>query len=183
MLYRLERLCSENIFAHFNLELVSNRLVMFNYKLTNGKNSFGKTTIHKLFYSGDYPPFDISFDLETGFVKEISVFYPIGNIIDIKQNWFPEKQVEKGYPSFVFFNLEQNQYHYSETKEIKLVLAKQGLTLYLNNVESKFLVQINQKTYLHIDFDGQIAGFSFAEPKIYEALRNGFTNFCPFICT
>ncbi len=82
-----------------NVESVSENLVLLNFELRSDKLHWDARPYHWLYDFGDFPPLDVSFDSETGLLKEMTIFIN-------KQ----QLQQQHSYPLTVLSNIEDIQH-------------------------------------------------------------------------
>lgn len=56
------------------VEKVSDNLTLFNVIIESDSLKLDSRPLHKRYEFGDFPPLDISFDSETGLIKEFTIF-------------------------------------------------------------------------------------------------------------
>ncbi len=169
------------MFSRIELELVSQSLAMFNIKLDFDNENHNLKEIHQLHYSGDYPPLEITFDLEMGFIRELSFFYPVNSIVNTKKNIVMNDQIKVGCPSFEFYNLVSNEYYYDNANHLEITLYQNGIILLLDQGITKYQIKINENLYLHIDEIERIVGLTYIEPKLFSAINGNGNKRSPFL--
>lgn len=131
-----------NIIKYF--EKVSESLILFNIAVKSESVKFDSRPIHFRYDFGDFPPFDISFDSESGLLREITIFINKIDIVDLYK--IKEKDLVniKGFPSFAFDGIEKNEYYYDEVCKIEISLSDLSLFLCISDKEIQKKIIMNE---------------------------------------
>jgi hypothetical protein len=144
-----------------NVESVSEDLVLVNLELTLDSYKFDKfktRPLHCLYYFGDFPPLDISFDSETGLLKEITLFVKKSILKHDSITGNVEHQNVIGYPCFNTEFVEENESYYTETCEIIITLRELSLSVARTNRLSSKKVIVNENLSILLDEKETLTG-------------------------
>lgn len=131
-----------NIIKSF--EKVSESLVLFNIVVKSDAVKFDARPIHLRYDFGDFPPFDVSFDSESGLVREITIFInkmDIRELCNIKEN---NLLSIRGFPSFIYDEIEKNEYYYDEICKIEIYLSDLSLFVCISEKEIQKKIIMNE---------------------------------------
>lgn len=141
------------------LEKISENLTMLNITFKIDMFQLDSRPIHKRYDFGDFPPLDISFDSETGLLKEITIFI---NIFSISSDFSYEEDIllnQKGYPCFNIEMLKKHEYYYDETCQMIISLYESRLLICkLNEVLCEKNI-INEEINFFLNDKNEFVGF------------------------
>ncbi|QOR35929.1 hypothetical protein IMX26_03670 [Clostridium sp. 'deep sea'] len=141
------------------VDKVSDNLTLFNIALDSDSLNLDSRPIHKRYEFGDFPPLDISFDSETGMLKEFTIFIRKAEVSNIESSISTDLVSLSGYPCFEFFNLEKHEYYYDEECQIEISIHKSALQINLLTEKIEKVVQINESLSLFLNVGDEFVGF------------------------
>jgi hypothetical protein len=147
--------------SNINVESVAEDLVLVNLELTLDSYKFDKfktRPLHCLYYFGDFPPLDISFDSETGLLKEITFFTDKSSLKHENIIGNVEYQNVIGYPCFNTEFAEKHESYYTETCEIIITLRELSLSVARTNRLSSKKVIVNENLSILLDEKEALTG-------------------------
>lgn len=145
-------------YSNINVESVAEDLVLVSLELKLDSYKFDLSPLHCLYYFGDFPPLDISFELVTGFLKKIKFFVDKSNLKRENITGNVEYQNVIGYPCFNTEFVEKNEYYYSETCEITVTLRELSLNAVRTNRTSSKKVIVNDNLSILLDEKETVVG-------------------------
>ncbi|MPN45301.1 hypothetical protein SDC9_192868 [bioreactor metagenome] len=160
MTIRLNKTYNLNSRIIKRFEKVSENLILLNVTLESDSLKMDSRPLHKRYDFGDFPPLDISFDSETGLIKEITIFVNNRDVL-IKHN------IEKvdlinlvGYPSFNFDMLKKHEYYYDEVCQMEILLYDTTLYVCIPDKEVQKKVIVNEMLSMLLNDKDEFIGFS-----------------------
>ena len=139
-------------------EKVSDNLILFNIIVENDSFKLDSRPIHWRYDFGDFPPLDISFDSDTGLIKEITIFIN-------KKNIRGEYKIEesnlmnlRGFPSFTSDILEKHKYYYDEVCQMEVSLLNSTLSVYLLDKKIQKKIIVNEELNLLLSEENDFIG-------------------------
>lgn len=141
------------------LEKISENLTMLNITFETDMFQFDSRPIHKRYDFGDFPPLDISFDSETGLLKEMTIFI---NIFSISNDFSYKEDIllnQNGYPCFDIEMLKKHEYYYDETCQMKISLYESRLLICKSDEVLYKKIIINEETHFFLNDKNEFAGF------------------------
>jgi hypothetical protein len=147
-----------------NVESVSEDLVLVNLELTLDSYKFDKfktRPLHCLYYFGDFPPLDISFDSETGLLKEITLFVKKSILKHDSITGNVEHQNVIGYPCFNTEFVEENESYYDVFCEMIITLRELSLSVARADHASSKKVSVNENLSILLDEKETLTGVEF----------------------
>lgn len=163
---RLNKTYNLNLQIIKYFEKVSENLILLNIILESDSLKWDSRPIHKRYDFGDFPPLDISFDSETGLLKEITIFI---NKIDISNHHNIGKidlMNLGGYPSFTFDMLKKHEYYYDEVCQIEISLNKSTLLICILAEEAYKKIIVNEALNIFLNDRNEFIGFSLKDLSV-----------------
>lgn len=140
------------------LEKVSENLILFTIEVEADTLMLDSRPLHWRYDFGDFPPLDISFDSETGLIKEITIFI---NKENIRYGYMTEDvnlMNLKGFPSISLDVLEKHKYYYDEVCEMEIYLSDSTLSISrLGRIVHKKLL-VNEELTILLDEENKFVG-------------------------
>ena len=147
-----------NIIKYF--EKVSETLILFNITVKSDSVKLNSRPIHFRYDFGDFPPLDISFDSESGLLREITIFINeinIGSYYEIREKDLINL---KGFPSFTFDRIEKHEYYYDEVCKIEIYLSDLSLFVCISDKEIQKKIIVNEDLDILLNAGDEFAGFA-----------------------
>lgn len=141
------------------VEKVSDSLTLFNIALESDSLNLDSRPLHKRYEFGDFPPLDISFDSETGMLKEFTIFINKDDVSNSESSKSTDLVILSGYPCFEFCNLEYHEYYYDEECQIEISIHESALQIILLDKKFAKVVQVNESLSVLIDIENEFVGF------------------------
>lgn len=141
------------------VEKVSDGLVLFNIVLESDSLNLDSRPLHKRYEFGDFPPFDISFDSETGMLKEFTIFIKKEDVTNSESCKNINFESLSGYPCFEFSNLEKNEYYYDEENQVVISICDTTLHISLLDEKVSKVVEINEFLSVLLNTADDFVGF------------------------
>ncbi len=151
-------------FSNINVESVAEDLVLVNLELTLDSYKFDKfktRPLHCLYYFGDFPPLDISFDSETGLLKEITLFVKKSILKHDSITGNVEHQNVIGYPCFNTEFVKENESYYDVFCEMIITLRELSLSVARADHASSKKVSVNENLSILLDEKETLTGVEF----------------------
>lgn len=140
-------------------EKVSETLILFNITVKNDSVKLVSRPIHFRYDFGDFPPLDISFDSESGLLREITIFI---NEINIK-SFYKMQEIAlinlKGFPSFTFDRIEKHEYYYDEVCQMEIYLSALSLFVCISDKEIHTKIIVNEELDILLNVEDEFIGF------------------------
>lgn len=141
------------------VDKVSDSLALFNIVLESDSLDLASRPLHKRYEFGDFPPLDISFDSETGMLKEFTIFIRKDEIISSEGLRRTDLVSCSGYPCFEFCNLDKHEYYYDEECLIEISIHESTLLICLLDEKVTKVVNINESLSVLLNVDDKFVGF------------------------
>lgn len=141
------------------VEKVSDSLALLNIALENDSLNLDSRPLHKRYEFGDFPPFDISFDSETGMLKEFTIFVKKEDVTNSESCKNINFESLSGYPCFEFCDLEKHEYYYDEECQVVISICDTALHISLLDEEVSKVVKINESLSVLLNAADEFAGF------------------------
>jgi len=155
MLYNIES------FAIRSVESVSDELILINIELKTESVNFDSRPFHCRYDFGDFPPLDISFDSETGLLKEITLFVNKSCLRHDNHDGDIKIQSVTGYPCANIDFLEKNEFYYDEVCEMNIILKDSSLSVFHSDSANCKKVIVNETLSLLLDKAETVTGVVF----------------------
>jgi hypothetical protein len=149
-------------FSTINVESVSEELVMINLELKPDSINFDSRPLHCRYDFGDFPPLDISFDSETGLLKEITLFVSKSYLKNENEIGDVEYQKVIGYPCMNTEFMVKNEFYYDEICEIIITRRELSLSVGRANRKSSKKVIVNENLSILLDESEVVTGVEFS---------------------
>lgn len=143
------------------IEKVSESLIMFNIALESDSVQFDSRPLHKRYKFGDFPPLDISFDSETGMLREFTIFIKKENIVNCQSSKVIDLRNSVGYPCFEFINLEKHEYYYDEECQVDISICDANLYIRLLDEDVAKMVRVSDSVIVMLNDKDEFAGFTY----------------------
>ncbi len=142
-----------------NVESVSEDLILLNLELRGDKLHWDARPYHWLYDFGDFPPLDVSFDSETGLLKEMTIFINKQQLQ--QQHSYPLTVLSniEGYPAFDTTSLSHNSYYYDELADIVVSLADSCLIAARKGVDTSVQLKVTDTLDILLTAQSQFVGF------------------------
>lgn len=141
------------------VDRVSDSLTLFNIALESDSLDLDSRPLHKRYEFGDFPPLDISFDSETGMLKEFTIFIRKADVSNFESPISADLFSLSGYPCFEFSNLESHEYYYDEECQIEISIHESTLQINLTAEKVEKVVQINESLSVLLNLGDEFVGF------------------------
>jgi len=148
-------------YSTINVESVSEELVLIDLELQPDSINFDSRPLHCRYDFGDFPPLDISFDSETGLLKEITLFVSKSYLKHEKEVRDVEYQNAIGYPCMNTEFVVKNEFYYDEICEIIITRRELSLSVVRANRVSSLKVIVNENLSILLDESEALTGVEF----------------------
>jgi hypothetical protein len=138
---------------------VSGNLILLNIALESYSLKLDSRPLHKRYKFGDFPPLDVSFDSETGMIKELTIFIRKKDIDISKSSKKVDSIISLGYPCFEFSNLEKHEYYYDEECKAEILVYGSTLDVRLFDEQVQGIVQVNDSLSIILNNENKYIGF------------------------
>lgn len=154
-------------------EKISSDLLLFNIMFQLDEFQYDSRPIHKRYEFGDFPPFDVSFDSQTGLLKEITLFIRKG-IVNNSDNCNSCNLINKeGFPCFKFENIVKNEFYYDENVDVNINIVNDVLVVQINKGEQSYEINIDKHLKILLNNEEEFLGFKYfcLESEMLEMLK------------
>lgn len=159
MNFRLKKTYDYETQINKQVENVSDSLTLFNIALESDSLNLDSRPLHKRYEFGDFPPLDISFDSETGMLKEFTIFIRKADVSSSESSISTDLVSLSGYPCFEFFDLEKHEYYYDEEHQIEISIHEFTLQINLLAEKVEKVVQVNESLSVLLNVRDEFVGF------------------------
>lgn len=147
---------NSNTIKHF--EKVSESLILLNITIENESLKLDSRPLHWRYDFGDFPPLDISFDSETGLLKEITIFIKKRDIVGYNKAEKVDLINIAGLPSFEFEMLKKHEYYYDELCQMEITLYDSTLYICVLDEELQKRILVNEKLSILLNTKEEFIG-------------------------
>lgn len=148
-------------FSAISFESVSDELILINLELKADSVNFDSRPFHYRYDFGDFPPLDISFDSETGLLKEITLFVCKAYLKHDNQAGDIMIHSIRGYPCASTDLLIKHEFYYDEICEMNIILKDRSLSVrQIGNPSCKKVI-VNENLSILLDESEKITGVEF----------------------
>lgn len=141
------------------VDKVSDSLTLFNIVLESDSLDLDSRPLHKRYEFGDFPPLDISFDSETGMLKEFTIFIKKDEVSNSEGLRRTDLATFSGYPCFEFCNLEKHESYCDEECHIEISIHESTLLICQLDETVAKVVNINESLSVLLNVDNEFVGF------------------------
>lgn len=155
---KVKKLYNIESFSTINFESVSDELILINLELKADSVNFDARPFHCRYDFGDFPPLDISFDSETGLLKEITLFVSKSCLKHDNEVGNVKTHNVTGYPCASTDFLIKNEFYYDEICEMDIALQESSISVsHLASASCKRVV-VNENLSILLDESEVIIG-------------------------
>ncbi len=158
---KIKKLYNIESFSARSFESVSDELILINLELKADSVYFDSRPFHYRYDFGDFPPLDISFDSETGLLKEITLFVSKSCLKHDNEAGDIKIHSVTGYPCASTDFLIKNEFYYDEICEMNIALKDSSLSVSQSGSASCKKVIVNENLSILLDESEVITGVVF----------------------
>lgn len=155
---KIRKLYNVESYSIRSFESVSDELILINLDLKSDSLNLDSRPFHYRYDFGDFPPLDISFDSETGLLKEITLFVNKSDLSYKNQEEKFELLCSEGYPCANTDFLIKHDYYYDEICKMKLSISDSSLSVNQSDRLIHKKIVVNEDLNILIDDSEEIVG-------------------------